>query len=38
VHFLAQNLSVWDGQANTPWGVFDKLGARNDGFTLGTYE
>jgi len=38
VHFLAQNLSVWDGQANTPWGVFDKLGARNDGFTIGTYE
>ena len=38
VHFLSQTLSVWDGQASTPWGVFDRLGARNDGFSVGTYE
>ncbi len=34
VHFLSQTLSVWDGTAATPWGVFDRLGARNDGLVV----
>ncbi len=34
VHFLSQSISVWDGQAATPWGVFDRLGARNDGLVV----
>jgi prepilin-type N-terminal cleavage/methylation domain-containing protein/prepilin-type processing-associated H-X9-DG protein len=38
VHFLSQTLSVWDGKANTPWGVFDRLGARNDGMSIGSYD
>jgi prepilin-type processing-associated H-X9-DG protein len=38
IHFLSQTLSVWDGQAQTPWGVFDRLGARNDGLVVGTYD
>jgi len=31
VRFLTQSISVWDGNATTPWGIFDRLGARNDG-------
>ncbi|MEQ1829099.1 MAG: DUF1559 domain-containing protein [Pirellula sp.] len=38
VHFLSQSISVWDGQAATPWGVFDRLGARNDGLVVETPE
>jgi prepilin-type N-terminal cleavage/methylation domain-containing protein/prepilin-type processing-associated H-X9-DG protein len=43
VHFLSQSISVWDGvevagQAVNPWGVFDRLGARNDGFVTETPE
>lgn len=34
VHFLSQSISVWDGNATTPWGVFDRLGARNDGLIV----
>ncbi len=38
VHFLSQSISVWDGQAATPWGVWDRLGARNDGLVVETPE
>jgi prepilin-type N-terminal cleavage/methylation domain-containing protein/prepilin-type processing-associated H-X9-DG protein len=34
VHFVSQSISVWDGQAATPWGVLDRLGARNDGLVV----
>lgn len=34
VHFVPETVSVWDGQAGTPWGVFDRLGCRNDGLTV----
>jgi prepilin-type processing-associated H-X9-DG protein len=34
VHFLSQSISVWDGLATTPWGIFDRLGARNDGLVV----
>ena len=43
VHFLSQSISVWDGveaagQAVRPWGVFDRMGARNDGMVVETPE
>ena len=43
VHFLSQSISVWDGveaanQPVRPWGVFDRLGARNDGLVVETPE
>lgn len=38
VHFLTQSISVWDGKATTPWGVYDRLGARNDGLVVETPE
>jgi prepilin-type N-terminal cleavage/methylation domain-containing protein len=34
VHFISETISVWDGNPATPWGVFDRLGARNDGLPV----
>lgn len=38
VHFVSQSISVWDGRATTPWGLLDRLGARNDGLVTETPE